>query len=239
MQFLPYLLQDLWELGSNPEDIIELIKKHTVITGNTRILDLACGKGAVSTSIAQYLNVKITGIDLVPEFIDYAKQKANELCVDAFCHFETGDINNAILTERNYDFVILGSAGSVLGTPKETLDKLRLTVKPNGYIVFYDVYLLDSAEKENLKYKDNEYLTYRQWLDVFTQSGMKPLDSLINKNASKNESNNKAIMKRVNELIDVYPEKKSAFESFMSAQLDGSYDLENGVIGVTWLLKAE
>ena len=39
--------------------------------------------------------------------------------------------------------------------------------------------------------------------------------------------------------IKVYPEKKSVFESFMSAQLDGSYDLENGVIGVTWLLKAE
>jgi hypothetical protein len=50
--FLPYLLQDLWELGSNPRDIIKLIKKHITISENTVFLELACGKGACAVKIA-------------------------------------------------------------------------------------------------------------------------------------------------------------------------------------------
>ena len=237
LHFLPYLLQDLWELGSNPEDMIKLIEKHMSTSEKTQILDLACGKGAVTIKIAKNLNINVTAIDLVPEFIDYAKQKANEFGVDTFCHFKIDDINQAILIEKNYDCVILGSAGSVLGTPKETLDKLKLTIKPNGYILIYDVYLLDTAKKENLKYKDNDYLSYKQWLNVFSQSNVRVIDVIPNKKSFKNESNNKSMIKRAHELINTYPEKKSIFENFITIQLNGSYDLKNSVVGVTWLLQ--
>jgi hypothetical protein len=45
--FIPYLLQDLWEIGSSPEVIINMVKKH-VGKSNLSVLDLGCGKGAVS-----------------------------------------------------------------------------------------------------------------------------------------------------------------------------------------------
>jgi len=44
--YLPYLLQDLWELGSSPKDILEMITKHIPVSKETKVLDLACGKGA-------------------------------------------------------------------------------------------------------------------------------------------------------------------------------------------------
>jgi ubiquinone/menaquinone biosynthesis C-methylase UbiE len=238
LYFLPYLLQDLWELGSNPKDIIDLIETHLTTSEKTKVLDLACGKGAVAIKIAQSLHIRVTGIDLIPEFIDYARQKADEHCVDTFCYFEIGDISKAIFIEKNYDCVILGSAGAVLGSPKETVDKLKHTIKPNGYILIYDVYLLDTTNKENVKYKDHEYLTYGQWLNAFSQSGVKLIDAITDKNTSKNDANNKSIMNRAHELINIHPEKRSIFENFISIQLNGSYDLENSVAGVTWLLQA-
>lgn len=47
LPFLPYILQDFWELGSDPAVMAELINKHISLSESTRILDLACGKGAV------------------------------------------------------------------------------------------------------------------------------------------------------------------------------------------------
>ena len=101
--FLPYLLQDFWELGSDPEIMTELIDKYIRLSENTRILDLGCGKGAVSVKTAQKLGVKVKGIDLIPEFVEFAEQKAKEYKVDDLCEFETGDINEAVKTESGYD----------------------------------------------------------------------------------------------------------------------------------------
>ena len=236
LPFLPYLLQDLWELGSNPADMIYLIKKHIPILGKTQILDLACGKGAAAVKIAQSLNVRIKGIDLIPEFIEYATCKAKEFHVDSLCNFVTGDINSAVFEEKNYDCVILGSAGDVLGSPAETFDKLKLTINPKGYILFYDVYLTDITQKESIQYKDRKYLTYGQWLDIFSQSGLKPAEAVTNAKASDNDSNNNAIINRAHELTRLHPDKKRIFEDFVNIQLSGSHDLKNCVAGVTWLL---
>ena len=113
--FLPYLLQDLWELGSSPKDMIDLISKNMIISKNTKILDLACGKGAVSISIAQRFGCQIKGIDLIPDFIDVAKEKSQEYKVESLCEFVAGDINESVEIEKSYDIVILGAVGEVLG----------------------------------------------------------------------------------------------------------------------------
>jgi len=51
LPYLPYILQDYWELGSDPEVMVQLVKKYVNLSNNTRILDLACGKGAVSIKL--------------------------------------------------------------------------------------------------------------------------------------------------------------------------------------------
>jgi len=48
------------------------------------------------------------------------------------CDFKIGDINEAVNIENNYDVVILGAVGDVLGTPEETIQKLKSTIKNGG-----------------------------------------------------------------------------------------------------------
>lgn len=57
LPYLPYLLQDLWELGSSPKTMTGLIKQHIPLSEKTTLLDLACGKGAVAINIARQLNM--------------------------------------------------------------------------------------------------------------------------------------------------------------------------------------
>ena len=79
LPYLPYLLQDLWEIGADPSTMLSLIKQY-MRQDKLNILDLGCGKGAVSIKIAQEINCKILGIDAMNEFIksaqDYADRKS-------------------------------------------------------------------------------------------------------------------------------------------------------------------
>ncbi len=92
--FLPYILQDTWEIGADPETIIKLIHKHLNNFSNLNVLDLGCGKGAVSIQLANKLKCRCHGIDAIPEFIDEARKKAIEYHVNHLCKFEVGDIRS-------------------------------------------------------------------------------------------------------------------------------------------------
>lgn len=237
LPFLPYLLQDLWELGSSPADMIKLIKKHMSISEDTKILDLACGKGAVSIRLAESLGVTVYGFDLIPEFIEYAGQKAKELNVGALCHFVCGDANEIVSTEKGYDCVIFGAAGNVLGSPQETLNKLIKTVKPKGYILIDEAYLPEDSSNGGVKYKNYEYLTHEQWLRLFKDSGLTLLEELSSAEDCDYDADKKAIAMRADELIAQYPEKRAIFEGYVNSQLNEYEDLESTVTGATWLLQ--
>lgn len=239
LPFLPYLLQDIWELGSSPADMISLIRKHMVITENTKVLDLACGKGAVSIQLARELNIKVRGIDIVPEFINYAGAKSIEMEVAALCRFSVGDIGQAVRSERNYDGVIYGAVGDVLGTPEDVILKLKDTLKPNGFIIYDDAYLKDAATS-SVKF-EHDYLTYEQWLTVFDRTSIQLVDRIVPNpgEENKNDENTRLISMRANELSVEYPAKRKLFESYVQSQINECDDLENSIVGVTWLLKAK
>jgi 2-polyprenyl-3-methyl-5-hydroxy-6-metoxy-1,4-benzoquinol methylase len=158
--YLPYLLQDLWELGSSPKDIIDMILKHMQVSQKTKVLDLACGKGAVSIHVAKALGCKVKGIDIISDFIDFADKKAQEYGVEKLCEFKVGDINEAVKVESDYDIVVLGAVGDVLGNPEETIQKLKITVKNGGYIIIDDAYGNDNSDGNILQEK-NGFCPYK------------------------------------------------------------------------------
>lgn len=234
---LPYLLQDLWELGSVPEDIITLLKSIDFASRNNGILDLACGKGAVSVKLSKALNIKTKGIDIIKEFIDYAKMKAKEYNVEELCSFEIEDINLSVQKERNYDCVILGATGNVLGTPEQLLTKLKPIIVKGGYIVLDDAYVDNKNNSLRFEY---DYLTYQQWLNLFDAQNLtliNKIESDIESQYDLNISNTKMIEKRANQLKKIYKDKSCLFDDYVKSQMEETEDLNDSIIGVTWLLQ--
>lgn len=234
LPFLPYLLQDFWELGIDPDVITDLISRHVNLSKNTRILDLACGKGAVSVKLAQRLQVKVKGIDLIPEFITYAMQKAREFNVDGLCEFSVGDINEATERERGYDCVIFGAIGNVLGNLTETLHKLKTTVKSGGYL------LLDNYD----------LIPEEQWTILFKETGLELIEALPDDSTVRGDNDSfqlvsdstlgmAAITARANELMAKHPDRKEIFEGYIRSQ-QREYDWledQSNHDSVTWILK--
>ena len=240
LPFLPYLLQDFWELGSDPAVMADMIKKYVTISGDTRVLDLACGKGAVAVKVAQRLRVRVKGIDLMPEFIEYAAQKAKEYDVGDLCEFLTDDINEAVKTERDYDCVIFGAAGpDVLGGPAEALKKLKATVKPGGYILIEEGYIPDESKQEDIRYNAGAYFPLRYWMELFKKTGLELVETASGHNEGEldSESGLAAITKRAGELAVKYPDKKTIFEGYVRNQRNEYDDIDDSLVCVTWVLR--
>ncbi len=230
--YLPYLLQDLWELGSSPKDMLDMITRHIQTSSQTRILDLACGKGAVSVYLAKELGCKVKGVDLIPEFIDYAAQKAQEFEVADLCDFMVGDITERVKEEKDYDIVILGAVGDVLGTQEETITLLKNTVRKGGYLVIDDAYGKDDTNPK--------YPSRAQWFAIFDRTGVRLIDEMIIDDDELTNINNEQqnlIIKRANELKAKFPEKSHLFDGYIQSQQAECDELENEISGVTLLLK--
>ena len=75
LPYLPELLADLQELGSDAEAITRVLGDLN-LTKSTTVVDLGCGKGAVAVEVAEGLNLRVLGIDLFEPFIESCKEQA-------------------------------------------------------------------------------------------------------------------------------------------------------------------
>lgn len=237
---LPYLLQDFWELGSSPEDMLHLFKKHITLNPGMRILDLACGKGAVSIQLAQELAIHFKGVDFFPEFIDEARSKALEMGVADRCRFEVGDANDSLKTERDYDGVIFGAVGNIFGDYPSTLRALTAVVKKGGYLLIDDAYVLDRQDNKQLRLA-REYPTYEEWRAMFRELNLEIIDCLLPSEDSPDDGFEEElnwIRARAEELKRIHPAKQALFDKYVENQRNEYLDLQQGLTGATWLVRA-
>lgn len=214
--YIPYILQDLWEIGSSPQIVINLIKKHKSGYKNLMVLDLGCGKGAVSVKIAKELQCRCYGIDAVSEFIEYADLKAKEFGVESLCRFEVGDIRIKINELNSFDVIILGSIGPVLGNYYQTLTSLSKCTKADGIIIIDEGYIdIDDTFSHPFVQKKDEVLKQ------ISEAGMQLTEEVVVDN-DENEMSDRYILEqltqRCRELIKMHPEKRELFENYIRKQ---------------------
>lgn len=226
--YLPYILQDIWEFGASPKIITELIRKNKPNPSDLKILDLGCGKGAISIQIAKELNCYCFGIDAVKEFIHAAGKYAQEHSVDHLCSFVVGDIRDSKLYEERYDVIVLGAIGPVLGGYFETFSKLKSNLRSNGIVIVDDAYFDDSSPKTKL-----DVLPKSTILNQSKKAGFNLIDEVIISEGEIKESNKNIfnhIQIRCKELAIKEPHNKSLFEDYVKIQAEENEVLEKDVI---------
>ena len=232
---IPFLLQDLWEIGSSPEIINQLLIKNNCIKKQSKVLDLGCGKGAISVNIAKQFGCYVLGIDAMPEFIEEASFWADKYHQSHLCTYEVDDIRGCIKDLNNFDIIILGSIGPIFGNIETTLKSVASALVNNGYVILDDGYIPDNSDFEN-----ENYLKKNEVLKQIKNAGFQIIESLVIGNDFMVESDTeiyKCIEKRAQELIKKYPNKSYLFEEYLRIQRQENDVLENKVECVTWLLR--
>jgi 2-polyprenyl-3-methyl-5-hydroxy-6-metoxy-1,4-benzoquinol methylase len=232
--FLPYILQDLWEIGADPDAVIRLVSNHFEKYADLKVLDLGCGKGAVSVKLSQKLGCTCYGIDAIPEFVEYAQQKAIEFKVNNLCTFETGDIREKTKILTGYDIVILGAIGPVFGDYFSTLSTLSKCINENGIFIIDDGYINDDSDYSHpLMFKKS--IVIRQ----IEMAGMKLVANDIMDREDIKESDDfifEKLKKRCYELIEKYTEKQNLFFDYIKKQEIENDVLENKVTATTMVI---
>jgi cyclopropane fatty-acyl-phospholipid synthase-like methyltransferase len=226
--YLPYILQDLWEIGTSPEVIINLVQKHAKEYSQLKVLDLGCGKGAVSVKLAHKLKCKCYGIDGIKEFIDEAKIKAKAYKVDSLCRFEVNDIRLRVDTLSDFNVVILGAIGPVFGDYYSTLITLSKCLSKNGIIIVDDAYIENDSDYTHPLIQKKGVI-----IEQTKKAGMRLVDEVIFKGDEIKDSDEvmlEKLKKRCRELIKKHPDKSILFENYIKKQEEENDVLETKAV---------
>lgn len=124
------------ELHSNKQLLWKQeILRHIPSDKKLTILDIGCGTGFFSILLAQEGH-HVTGIDLTPDMIDYAKKLACTEQVAA--DFMVMDAEETAFSDHSFDLVIARNLMWNLPDPKKAYAEWLRILKPGGILLNYD-----------------------------------------------------------------------------------------------------
>lgn len=104
-----------------------------------RVLDLACGSGELLCTWARDHGITGLGVDLNPDFLAAARDRADELGVDGAVRFVESDASGFVADEPVDVAACVGATWIGGGVPG-TLDLLRRSLRPGGMLLVGEPY---------------------------------------------------------------------------------------------------
>lgn len=140
-------------------EILRALK--TLDVQNAKLLEVGCGTGWLSTSLAQY--GVVTAIDLGKEIIDAAKARNSEI------DFRSGDVHTIDLALESFDVIVTLETFSHVPDQTAFVERLYELLKPGGFLLLttQNKFVFDRCEgiKPAVGY-------LRKWVDLKTLKGL-------------------------------------------------------------------
>lgn len=129
---LPELLADLSSLGSAPRRIVNLIARHG-LAREARVIELACGKGALAVMLAEKLGARVEAFDAFAPFLEEGRALADRKGVSERVRFVRADVSRVRPRVRADLALMIG-----LFPLERAASALRRLVRPGGLYVVDD-----------------------------------------------------------------------------------------------------
>jgi len=235
LPYLPEILQDLDELGSDPRRLIECLEVEGVADDIRYALDLCCGKGATSIALAKRFGMRIDGIDAIDAFLESARAAAAVARVGELCRFTTADLCAVVTQPGSYDLVIFGSVGPILGGITKTVTHLMTPLRSRGWILIDDSVLLPGAPVRPGFEAHAELDDTRRRIE---NSGAKIVAMYkCGSEAQANDADMSRIVRRAAALVARRPDLADPVARYVERQREEYVFLERWTKDVTWLLR--
>jgi len=236
LPLLPELLADLQGLGSRPDEIADVLRAAGAPAGAT-VLDLGCGKGAVSVTVAERLGARVVGVDAFPPFLEAARALAAERGVGHLCAFREGDILEVLRGEASHDVVLLVSVGPLLGDHRRTLEGLRRQVRPGGLVLIADGFLAEGVDAlpgyEGCASRADTLRQLAAFGDVLVREIVTPPAET----RAENDRYTALIRGRAERLRRLHPDLAGLMDAYIARQEHEVAQIERGFVCATWILR--
>jgi SAM-dependent methyltransferase len=235
LRFVPELLADFDELGSDAEAIVEAIEALNLPAAAT-VVDLGCGKGAVAVEIAGELDLRVTGIDLFAPFIPECEARARAAGVGGLCTFVHGDVAKLAGTIEPADVIVYAALGDVLGPIPETMRIIRRYAKPGGHIIVSEGYLRDGGSRdvpgfENMRPREEMLAAWTAHGDVLVS------ERVFEDDNGDGDQEAAKIWQRASKLAVQHPERKDALLGFARDQSQEYAFLATHFVSALWTFR--
>lgn len=157
------------------------------------VLDAGCGSGLTACHLAKTIGCKIMGVDINPQMIEKAAQRAQKEGVAHLVEFKVADVCNLPFTKNSFDVVMAESITVFLDKIKVYQEFYRV-LKPEGRVADLEMALLRELpvnlrrQMEACFGASTNPLPFEEWLKALTQAGFQDVD-LKNPQPLKNRGN--------------------------------------------------
>ncbi len=122
----------------SPEVTLQALGFIDNLTDNSRIADLGCGTGGQTMVLAKHAPGEITGVDLLPAFVDIFNRNAQQASLQDRVKAVVGSMDNLPFQAGELD--LIWSEGAIYNIGFERgLNEWRRYLKPGGYIAVSEV----------------------------------------------------------------------------------------------------
>lgn len=138
----PWLISERDHELQNPTspEKIRLLGEYLRLGPESRVLDVACGKGGPARILAEAFGCRIVGIEKQPAFADEARSRAAASGLEALIEVETADAATVALEREAFDAALCLGAAFVWGTIADAAAALCPTVPPGGFVAVGEPY---------------------------------------------------------------------------------------------------
>ena len=188
------MLMDIWKyydithkkhLVCNPmsQSKFESLFSLLNLKPNSKVLDIACGKGEPLVRLAELFNISGVGVDISPYFIKDCQKKKNERVPNS--DIKLLEMDGAKYKPENnelFDLTMCIGACFVYGGLIETIIALKKMTKPGGMIIIGEPYWLKEPDDEYLKMsglKKEEFNSHYKNIDTGEKEELNCIYTLV------------------------------------------------------------
>jgi SAM-dependent methyltransferase len=155
-----------------------LLGERLRLGSESRVLDIASGRGGPALILAREFGCRIDGIEIAPEFHAAAVERAQARGLSRLVSFRLGDASKETLPASAYDAALCLGASFVYGSLADTVEVLAPAVKPGGHVVVGEPFWRRLPLPDDYEDRADPWTTLGDTVVVFETSGL-PVVSVI------------------------------------------------------------
>jgi predicted O-methyltransferase YrrM len=160
------------------EEKLLLLGKRLGLGPDSRVLDIASGRGGPALLLAREFGCTVHGIEIRPDFHSVAVERVAKAELEELVTFELGDASKVTHAAESYDAALCLGASFVYGSLADTVDVLAPAVKSGGYVAVGEPFWRRLPLPEDYEDRAEPWTTVEGTVVVFETSAL-PVVSVI------------------------------------------------------------
>jgi SAM-dependent methyltransferase len=160
------------------EEKLRLLGSRLGLGPDSRVLDIASGRGGPALLLAETFGCSVRGIELSPDFHAVAVERAAQAGLAERLSFELGDGAAATFEPESYDAALCLGASFVYGSLADTVEALAPAVRPGGHVVVGEPYWRRLPLPDDYADRGDPWTTLEGTVTIFETFGL-PVVSVI------------------------------------------------------------